>query len=79
MSDDHDLVDYRWVGPVTECPVCMCEWFDVPLMLDKESQLPGVIGLDVACYSCGALVKLATPLDVIHREAEDEAADEWQE
>lgn len=74
MSADKstEIVDYRWVGPVTECPVCLCEWFEVPLTLDRETQLPGLIGLDVACYACGALVKLATPHDVIHREEEEE-------
>lgn len=76
MSKDGDLVDYRYIGPVTECPVCMCEWFEVPMTLDKETQLPGLIGLDVACYSCGAIVKLATPLDRILRE---EVADEEEE
>lgn len=69
---DQQAPDYRYVGPVTECPACTCEWLLAPLVLDRESQLPGLIGLDVTCFNCGALCKMATPLDRIHRELEEE-------
>lgn len=68
MTQSEQPPDYTFVGPVTECPGCTCEWFNVPMVLDPETHLPGLIGLDVLCMSCGAQCKLATPLDDIPRE-----------
>ena len=71
MTKSEPVPEYTFGGPVTECPACTCEWFLTPIMLDRDTQFPGLIGLDVACYSCGALCKLATPLDDIPREMEE--------
>lgn len=76
MTQSDQVPDYTFVGPVTECPACACEWFLAPIMLDRATQFPGLIGLDVNCYSCGAGCKMASPLDNIPRELEEVEIDD---
>lgn len=61
--------DYRFVGPVTECPICGGVWFHSLIAMDPETQMPGAWLCDAMCIDCEVLVILATPADVIAREA----------
>lgn len=61
--------DYRYVGPVTECPICQGVWFHTLLAMDPETQMPGAWLCDGMCIDCEVMVLLATPVDDIPREA----------
>ena len=61
--------DYRYVGPVTECPICQGVWFHSLVAIDPETQMPGAWLCDAMCIDCEVLVLLATPADDIPREA----------
>lgn len=61
--------DYRYVGPVTECPICQGVWFHTLMAMDPETQLPGAWLCDAMCIDCYVIVMLATPADDIPREA----------
>jgi len=55
--------DFRWLGPVHECPYCE---FDLFHILAKFCE--GAVGfyfLDAICAKCGSIVKVPTPEDVI--------------
>jgi hypothetical protein len=60
--------DYRYVGPVTECPVCQGTWMHVLASWDPETNMPGAWLLDVMCIDCDVLLAAPTPMDEIVRE-----------
>lgn len=64
--------DYRYVGPVLECPVCQCTWFNACVAFDPETNLIGAWVTNGSCIQCESLVTLPTPLDEIRRETPDE-------
>lgn len=70
-------IDHRWVGPVLRCPACDGQAFQTVIIMDPEKQLPGMYFLDAECIECSALVKLATPLDVVIQEPSYEE-ETWQ-
>jgi len=68
--------DYRLVGPVLYCPGCECRWFQVLMVFDEETQLPGCYATTAACANCEAYCIIPTPLDEIPREVVHVGADE---
>lgn len=65
---DTPVRDFRAVGPVLECPLCQCMWFQATIAFDPETLLPGAWFTQGACYQCESLVIIPTPLDEIIRE-----------
>lgn len=60
--------DYRYIGPVTECPICQGMWFQTLVAIDPETQMIGAWLCDAMCIDCQILLTLATPADLIPRE-----------
>lgn len=60
--------DYRAIGPVSSCPACEANAFQTILSLNQETFTPEAWFLDVECAQCGALLKMASPVDQILRE-----------
>jgi hypothetical protein len=68
--------DFSWAGPVLDCPGCKSTLFQTVIVMDPETQLPGMYGLDAVCVGCRAKVKLACPMDELVMEAPVEVTDE---
>lgn len=59
--------DFRGI-PTAACPVCGGDWFNVPVIFDKETYEIDAYGLDAECYSCGTLVTVVCPVDARDRD-----------
>jgi hypothetical protein len=56
-------LDYRWLGPVHECPNCEFDLFHLLAKFDEGEV--AFYFLDGVCAKCGCTVKLPTPLDLL--------------
>lgn len=65
---DEIRIDHRAVGPAARCPVCENAWAQTVVTLDQETYQLSLVLLDVVCFECGALFRLATESDRIPRE-----------
>lgn len=76
QSNEEEKRDYRYVGPVFDCPVCKCAAFQTVIVFDTDTQLPGMYMTSGRCVECAALVRLPTPIDEmpIERRAVEEEA-----
>ena len=67
-----DAPDYRYIGPVSLCPVCGANAFQTIISIDQDpgpdQYTPVAWFLDVECAQCGCILKIASPVDRIVRE-----------
>lgn len=61
LSSESEHQDYRFMGPTTVCP-CGCDLFHIVGSFNSEREVSFYL-LDGACWSCGSLVTLPTPID----------------
>ena len=61
---EDEAPDFRGI-PTSLCPACDQGWFTVTVAFDDEDYSIEAYSLDAECYSCGALITVPTPEDVV--------------
>lgn len=72
---DEITADYRTAGPFPNCPVCECAWAQTVLTVDQQDFQLALVLIDVVCFECGAMYRLAMQDDVVLREWPNEGGE----
>jgi hypothetical protein len=50
--------------PTAQC-ICGCSWFTLHAVIDSESYEISAYSTEATCFSCGILLTVATPVDLL--------------
>lgn len=66
--------DARFVGPMTYCPMCQGRQAWAVVQVCEDTLELEMYGLEVRCFACDTLYRMACPADVVLRETTEPPA-----